>query len=121
MHIEVIVTSHNSVGDYLFVGFGVFTNYYLFYSSFISDYQTWKLTKDGKLVNKAVNANWKFGKSTWEIQQGGYIMSKATKRVLDSEGRAFENGVRIWFKTGKLNQKWEAIPDHYGNMGCQVF
>ena len=92
-----------------------------FVTSFIADYQTWKLTKGGKLVNKTVNANWKFGKNTWEIQQGGYIMSKATKRVLDSEGRAFENGVRIWFKTGKLNQKWEAIPDHYGNMGCQVF
>ena len=41
-------------------------------------------------------------------------MSKATKRVLDSEGRAFENKVRIWFKTGKLNQKWEAIPDRSG-------
>ena len=85
-----------------------------FVTSFISDYQTWKLTKDGKLVNKAVNANWKFGKSTWEIQQGGYIMSKATKRVLDSEGREFENEVRIWFKTGKSNQKWEAIPDRSG-------
>ena len=41
-------------------------------------------------------------------------MSKATKRVLDSEGREFENDVRIWFKTGKSNQKWEAIPDRSG-------
>ena len=85
-----------------------------FVTSFIADYQTWKLTKGGKLVNKTVNANWKFGKNTWEIQQGGYIMSKATKRVLDSEGREFENEVRIWFKTGKSNQKWEAIPDRCG-------
>ena len=85
-----------------------------FVTTVISDYQTWKLTKGGKLINKTVNANWKFGKSTWEIQQGGYIMSKATKRVLDSEGRAFENGVRLWFKTGKSNQKWETIPDCSG-------
>ena len=39
--------------------------------------EIWKFTKSGQLLNKALNDNWLFGESIWEMKNN-YIISKST-------------------------------------------
>lgn len=75
----------------------------------ISDYQLWKFTESGKLLNKALDENWMFGNSRWEIRNN-YIVSKFTEAVISFEGGILDSQVSLWYKHGGSNQKWKIVP-----------
>ena len=46
------------------------------------NYEIWKLTADGKLINKALGLEWKLGSYNW-VEEEGFITDQATKKVMD--------------------------------------
>ena len=45
------------------------------------NYEIWKLTKDGKLINKALGQEWKLGSYNW-VEEEGFLTDQATKEVM---------------------------------------
>ena len=36
-------------------------------------FRQWKLTEDKKLINRALDDNWKYGKKQWEVKDKCYV------------------------------------------------
>ena len=80
------------------------------------DLQLWKLSKDGKLINKAHGQNWKHGSETWVIEDD-FIINQDSKKVMSVESVHSNMGhVKLTEKLASKNslaqnelasQKWE--------------
>ena len=85
------------------------------------DLQLWKLSKDGKLINKALGQNWKHGLESWAIEFA-FIVNQNSKKLMSVESVHSDFGhVNLTEKRASKNfhfghelasQKWEFRPQN---------